>query len=329
MKNYFWIVVSAMIILGILVAGCTSSASSTVTPVAPSSSQPEFNNGDVMGADTSSATGIIIVSFDSSSNSYTIEDATKNADGTWQISNNPSQRVLPPTVIEKVYPTKIGTISSLSQTSQNVGSSSSQNTASNMENTPSSSASASTGVQIVVNYDGVWSGSYGDAGATQSIDGTGSKTITLDNPNSLVSAEFQKKDNSASQLTVEILDNGQVIKSGSTTAAYGLVVVATSLNGGSSSSNINPTSAKTVQVTVNYNGLWQGSYGDLGGMQSVDGTGSQTYTLTNPNYEVSVSFQKKDNSASELSVEIVENGNVLKQGSTTAAYGVVVLSTAI
>jgi len=123
MKNYFGIVVSAMIILGILVAGCTSSASSTVTPIAPSSSQPEFNNGDVMGADASSATGITIVSFDSSSNSYTIDDATKNADGTWQISNNPSQRVLPQTVIEKVYPIKIGTISSLSQTSQNVGSS--------------------------------------------------------------------------------------------------------------------------------------------------------------------------------------------------------------
>ena len=189
------------------------------------------------------------------------------------------------------------------------------------------STGSSSGVQIKVNYNGVWTGSYGDAGSTQSIDGTGSKIITLTNPNNIISCAFQKKDNSQDEMEIEILKDGTVLNSKSTTAAYGVVAVAAVLSNGGSSTNT--ASSNAVQVTVNYNGPWQGSYGDVGGMQSVDGIGLKTYTISNPNSIVSASFQKKDNSASQLTVNIIENGNTLKTGSTTAAYGVVLVSASI
>ncbi|MGA2919264.1 hypothetical protein [Methanoregula sp.] len=129
-------------------------------------------------------------------------------------------------------------------------------------------------------------------------------------------------------MKVEILKDGTVLNTRSTTAAYGVVAVAAMLNGGSTSST-NSGSSKTVLIKVYYEGQWSGAYGEAGAMQSVDGAGSQTYTLTNPNYIVSSTFQKKDNSASELRVEISEDGNVLKSGSTTAAYGVVLVSATV
>jgi len=194
--------------------------------------------------------------------------------------------------------------------------------------TSSIQSGSSSGVQIRITYSGTWSGSYYNDGSLLSVDGTGSKTITLDNPNSIVSTSFQKKDGSQDELKVEILKNGDVLKSGSTTTAYGVVAVA-STTYGTSSSSIGSTSSKSVQIKVNYNGKWSGAYGEVGAIQSIDGTGSKTYTITNPNYAVSASFQKQDSSTSTLNVEIIEDGKVIKSGSTTAAYGIVAISATI
>lgn len=58
--------------------------------------------------------------------------------------------------------------------------------------------------------------------------------------------------------------------------------------------------------------------------QSVEGTVPKTYTLTGA--IVSVSFQKKGERG-KLEVKIEKGGEVIKSGSTTAAYGVVALAT--
>jgi len=188
-------------------------------------------------------------------------------------------------------------------------------------------SSSSTAVQIRITYTGAWSGSYYCDGTSSSVDGTGSKIITLENAKGIVSTSFQKQDSSQNELKVEILNNGDVVKSGTTTASYGVVAIASSLsNVGSTTSS---SSSKVVQIKVNYNEKWSGAYGEVGAITSVEGSGYQTYTISNPNYAVSATFQKKDGSTSELSVEIIEDGNVLKSGSTTAAYGVVAISTQI
>jgi len=333
MKKIITTVLMLLCILSAIFAGCTSSASNdnTGTQITPTSPQPEFNNGDVIGKDVSSTFAVAVVNFDSSRDSYTIEDATKNADGSWQVSTSPSQRDMSQSIVEKLYPKKVGTISGLSHASQNAVASSSQNSEPNTVSTPITSvpqSSASSGEQIRITYNGAWSGSYYTDGSSISVDGTGSKTIPISNSNGIVSVSFQKKDGSSDELKVEILNNGNVLKSGSTTAAYGLVAIASSPYD-STLSTVSGSSSKTVQVTVNYNGQWTGAYGEVGSMTSVDGSGSKTYTITSPNYMVSTSFQKKDGSASELSVEISEDGKVLKSGSTTAQYGVVLLTATV
>lgn len=99
------------------------------------------------------------------------------------------------------------------------------NTTTTPATTPSSSSSAS-GTQVQVIYSGSWTGSYGDISGQQSIDGSGSKTIDMPGSPDIVSIVFQKKDGRSGTLTANIIKDGQVVESKSTSAAYGVVTVA-------------------------------------------------------------------------------------------------------
>ena len=90
--------------------------------------------------------------------------------------------------------------------------------------TTSSSSSSSSGVEVQVSGSGSWSGSYGDTSGQQSVDGSGTQTFQMDNPD-IVSAVFQKKSGGSGTLTVEIIENGNVVESKSTSAEYGVVTV--------------------------------------------------------------------------------------------------------
>ncbi|KAF5432307.1 hypothetical protein C5S35_17305 [Candidatus Methanophagaceae archaeon] len=84
--------------------------------------------------------------------------------------------------------------------------------------------------------------------------------------------------------------------------------------------------SNAIQLKVIYSGSWSGSYGDIESLKSVDGTGTETFTISDPEFIVSASVQKKDDSSRTLTVEILKNGAVVKSESTSAAYGVVLLS---
>jgi len=69
-----------------------------------------------------------------------------------------------------------------------------------------------------------------------------------------------------------------------------------------------------------------GSYGDLSGLRSVDGTVPATYTIVNPSGDiVSAVFQKMEEMGT-LTVQLVKDGVVVESQTTTAAYGVVSVS---
>lgn len=85
------------------------------------------------------------------------------------------------------------------------------------------------GVQVHIITDGSWSGSIGDIGGQSTYDGSGEDTIDLGDADSIVSAAIQKQTGDSSELKVEILKDGKVIKDGSTTAEYGVVTVSTSV----------------------------------------------------------------------------------------------------
>lgn len=89
-------------------------------------------------------------------------------------------------------------------------------------------------------------------------------------------------------------------------------------NGGSSSKN--------NIVQVNYAGAFTGSIADSGGSRTVQGTGPQSFQLSENPGSVGLSFQKKDNGTDTLTISILDiNAKILTSNSTSAAFGVVSL----
>jgi hypothetical protein len=83
-------------------------------------------------------------------------------------------------------------------------------------------------ISVRIEYEGEWSGAVGSEGSTRSVDGSGPEEIELEGDPSVVSANAQKQDDSADELTVQILQDGEIIAEESTTAAYGVASVSES-----------------------------------------------------------------------------------------------------
>ena len=69
-----------------------------------------------------------------------------------------------------------------------------------------------------------WSGSFGGAGSSRTIEGYGNKAIPVSKDLHTVAAVVHKKTEGGS-LKVQILEDGEVVDQGETTAAYGVVSV--------------------------------------------------------------------------------------------------------
>jgi len=81
-----------------------------------------------------------------------------------------------------------------------------------------------------------------------------------------------------------------------------------------------------VVIKVEYDGEWQGAYGDVYGIVSWNGNGAKTVTLDRASdaylWIVSANAQKKDNSNGILTIKILKmDGTILKQASTSSPYG--------
>lgn len=97
----------------------------------------------------------------------------------------------------------------------------------------------------------------------------------------------------------------------------------------SSSGGFSSNKTYTISVTGSSGVAFSGSIGGIDSngdyiSQSVDGTVPHTYTFTGS--MVSVVFQNQGESGT-LTVQILEGSTILKQASTTAAYGVVSVAT--
>ena len=80
------------------------------------------------------------------------------------------------------------------------------------------------GVIVRVDYIGSFSGSIGSNGQIQPVKNSGTQVYTLDNATGTVTASFKKEDATTKHaLTVTIYKNGSLLKSGSTSSAYGTV----------------------------------------------------------------------------------------------------------
>ena len=90
----------------------------------------------------------------------------------------------------------------------------------------------------------------------------------------------------------------------------------------SSSGTVEDTPALQLKITTD--GSWSGSVLVGGSSKSIDGSGSQTIDLDGDSWDmVSATIQKQGGDNGDLTVQIIKDGNVAKEESTTAAYGVV------
>lgn len=104
-----------------------------------------------------------------------------------------------------------------------------KNTASTTTNTTDDNTNQVIGKQVKVIYSGEWSGAAGDTGSTNTISGSGEKTIDMDDDANIISANAQKKDSSSETLTIQILKDGKVVEESSTDAEYGVASVSAAL----------------------------------------------------------------------------------------------------
>ncbi|MFA4877004.1 MAG: hypothetical protein WC586_06290 [Methanoregula sp.] len=86
-------------------------------------------------------------------------------------------------------------------------------------------------------------------------------------------------------------------------------------------------SSSTYQIRVTYAGKWTGFYGTMNGPRTtVEGTGTQTYTVVKPDDALSASFQKADGGSGTITAEILKDGQVQKSGSATDPYGIAMVT---
>lgn len=97
---------------------------------------------------------------------------------------------------------------------------------------------------------------------------------------------------------------------------------------GAPSGESTPTSEPQPEFAVRiiYSGSWQGALSVTGGgssqSESVSGTGTEMIEITGDVDIISVNAQKQDDSTEEITVQILHDGEVVSEASTSSAYGV-------
>jgi hypothetical protein len=86
-----------------------------------------------------------------------------------------------------------------------------------------------TGVWVKVKYTGSYTGSAGAPGRFRDISDKGNHVYQIPARDEIVTATIQKVDNSGNKLTVEIYNEGALIKSGSVSAPKGTVAISADL----------------------------------------------------------------------------------------------------
>lgn len=192
----------------------------------------------------------------------------------------------------------------------------------------STTTTAQAAYTVRVEFDGEWQGSISADGSSKSIEGTGPKEYAISGDPLVVAANAQKETDGNEKLTVKILQDGSVVGKQSTSAAYGLAQ-ATSESGSSMTGDNSTTAsstADTFEFKVSYSGEWQGSLSAGGSAQSIDGTGTETISINGSPSVISGNAQKQDDSSETLTVQILKNGEVVKESSTSAEYGLAQVS---
>lgn len=80
-------------------------------------------------------------------------------------------------------------------------------------------------VEVQISYGGSWQGAISTEGSSRTISGSGAHSIQVDSATSIVSVNAQKMDRGYGTLTVEILQDGEVVARESTQSPFGVAQV--------------------------------------------------------------------------------------------------------
>ena len=117
----------------------------------------------------------------------------------------------------------------------------------------------------------------------------------------------------------------------------GLIIIGMITGGGSPDKNTSPINDGNnnveqitgKQVKIIYDGEWSGAAGDVSSINSISGSGDETIDMPDDASLISANAQKKDGSSNELTIQILKDGKVVKESSTTAEYGVAQVSASV
>ena len=195
------------------------------------------------------------------------------------------------------------------------------------EQSTDDSSEQDSSYQVRISYDGEWSGSIGGDGSTRSVDGSGTETFEIEGEPLIVSANAQKRDEGSSELTVEILQDGEAIARETTSAEFGVAQVTSEDDISSEQEEGGESeSGSTYEVRIETNVGWQGSISSGGSSRSIQGSGSETITIDGSPDIISANAQKTGDGSDELTIQIIEDGEVVEETSTTAEFGVAQVS---
>jgi len=80
-----------------------------------------------------------------------------------------------------------------------------------------------------VKYDGPYSGTAGAPERFRTINATGTNAYQLSARNEMILATIQKMDNTGGKLTVELYNEGKLVRSGSVSSPKGMVSISADL----------------------------------------------------------------------------------------------------
>jgi len=93
-----------------------------------------------------------------------------------------------------------------------------------------------------------------------------------------------------------------------------------------SSQEFGEESSQYVSFKILYDGSWQGALGTVGGQRSISGQGEGHLPVDNNANIVSGNAQKQDSGSGTLTVQILVDGEVIAEQSTSGEYGVAQVS---
>ena len=205
----------------------TASPVPTPTPKPTPIPTPKFKRGDVVTLEdvykiNHLDIGDAIIQYDKDSDEYIEIGADKLYRDEWNLWTEIGKSNTSRSYIDSYY-IKIGHTSEVDKRGDFSDVPFRKPSKSDKETTPS------YGVYVKVSYIGEWSGSCGGIGSSKSVDGWGTEEFYISSGDDIVSACFQKMEDDHLTLTVQIIKNGEVVKSESTNAAYGMVCVSASV----------------------------------------------------------------------------------------------------